>query len=63
MPRLVTERIKELRKEIEEIRGANATNPKPWDTPATKQADAERRGQRLQEIMDELLTMTEWKKP
>ena len=62
MPRLVTERIKELRKEIEEIRVENAANLRPWDTPATKQANAERRAQRLQEIMDELQTMTEWKK-
>jgi hypothetical protein len=63
MLRLVTERIKELRKEIDGIRAANETNLRAWDTPATKRASAERRAQRLQEIMDELLTLTEWKKP
>jgi hypothetical protein len=60
---LVTDRLKQLRKEIEEISAANTANMRPWDMPATKRATTERRAQRLQEIMDELLTLTEWKKP
>ena len=43
MPRLVTERIKELRKEIDGIRAANAANLRAWDTPTTKRSQHSKR--------------------
>jgi predicted house-cleaning noncanonical NTP pyrophosphatase (MazG superfamily) len=46
MPQSVKERVAKLREEIAEI-GAS---------------DQERRLQRLQEIMDELMSLTDWKK-
>ncbi len=61
MPRLVSERIKILREEIAEISEANRTHMHSRDTGAA--ADQERRLQRLQEILDELMTLTDWKKP
>ena len=61
MPRLVSERIKKLREEIAEISEANRTHMHRKDGGAT--ADQERRLQRLQEILDELMTLTDWKKP
>jgi hypothetical protein len=60
MPRLVSERIKKLREEIAEISEANRTHIQRRDGGAA--ADQERRLQRLQEIMDELMTLTDWKK-
>src|SRR5947207_12974815 len=60
MPRLVSERIKKLREEIAEISEANRTQMHRRDGGAT--ADQERRRQRLQEILDELMTLTDWKK-
>jgi len=54
MPRLVSERIKKLREEIAQISEANRTQMHRRD---------ERRLQRLQEILDELMTLTDWKKP
>jgi len=59
MPRLVSERIKKLREEIAESE-ANRTHMHRRDGGAA--ADHERRLQRLQEILDELLTLTDWKK-
>ena len=62
MPRPVNERIKKLREEIAEIskenvlRGAGRKN-----SPAA--AEQVRRLQRLQEILDELMSLTDWKKP
>jgi hypothetical protein len=61
MPRLVSERIKKLREEIAEISEANRTHLHRRDAAAA--ADQERRLQRLQEILDELVTLTDWKKP
>ena len=61
MPRLVSERIKKLREEIAEISEANRTQMHRRDGEAA--ADHERRLQRLQEILDELMTLTDWKKP
>jgi len=61
MARPITERIAELRKEIAEILSANrlASISVPYqDREAMKQ----RRAERLQEIMAELRTPTEWKK-
>jgi len=61
MPRLVSERIKKLREEIAEISEANRTQMHRRDGMAV--ADHERRLQRLQEILDELMALTDWKKP
>jgi len=59
----ITERIAELRKEIAKIQSANrlaSTSLLPYqDREAMKQ----RRAERLQEIMAELGTLAEWKKP
>jgi hypothetical protein len=60
MPGLVSERIKKLREEIAEISEANRTQMHRRDAGAA--ADHERRLQRLQEILDELMTLTDWKK-
>ena len=60
MPRLVSERIKKLREEIAEISEANRTQMHRRDGGAA--ADHERRLQRLQEILNELMTLTDWKK-
>ena len=60
MLRLVSERIKKLREEIAEISEANRTQMHRKDGGAA--ADQERRLQRLQEILDELMTLTDWKK-
>src|SRR5207244_12459910 len=57
MPRLVSERIKKLRDEIAEISEANRTQMHRRDGGAA--ADHERRLQRLQEILDELMTLTD----
>jgi hypothetical protein len=61
MPRLIKERIAKLREEIAEISEANReylrNGKKPPDAP-----NHERRLQRLQEIRDELLSLTDWKK-
>jgi len=59
----ITERIAGLRKEIAEIQSANrlaSTSLVPYqDREAMKQ----RRAERLHEIMAELGTLAEWKKP
>ena len=61
MPRLITERIKELRREI-----AKLTEENRKYLAGTKYgsatADYERRFQRLIEIVDELKSLTDWKK-
>jgi len=54
-------RIKKLRKEIREINEENRTHIHRRD--ATAGACQERRLQRLQEILDELMPLTDWKKP
>jgi len=61
MPRLVSDRIKKLREEIAEISEANRTHILRRDTTAG--AEQERRLQRLREILDELMSLTDWKKP
>ena len=62
MPRLVTERVKELRREIARM---TEENRKYLSGPryGSASADHERRFQRLLEIVDELRSLTEWKKP
>jgi hypothetical protein len=61
MQQPVKERIARLREEIAEIREANRLylqgGKKPPGAPGQ-----ERRLQRLQEILDELLSLTDWKK-
>jgi len=61
MPQSVKERVGKLREEIAEISEANRQylqgGKKMIGAP-----DQERRLQRLQEIMDELMSLTEWKK-
>jgi hypothetical protein len=62
MPRLIKERIKKLREEIAEISKENLLRGQAKkNTPAA--SDQQRRVQRLQEILDELLSLTDWKKP
>ena len=57
----MAERIKKLREEIAQIRAANRMSAKMvHDT--SRQSEQERRLQRLQEIIDELLALTDWKK-
>ena len=62
MPRPIKERIAKLREEIAQISKANREylqeGKKPPGAP-----DQERRLQRLQEILDELMSLTDWKKP
>jgi hypothetical protein len=57
MPKLVSERVKKLREEIAAIREANRTYMHRRVGGAA--ADQERRLQRLQEILDELMTLTD----
>jgi hypothetical protein len=62
MQQPVKERIAKLREEIAQIREANRVyvqggNKRPGAAP-----DHERRLQRLQAILDELMSLTEWKK-
>jgi hypothetical protein len=62
MPRPVDERIKKLREEIATISKENLLlgHARRRNTPAS--AQQERRLQRLQEILDELRSLTDWKK-
>jgi len=57
----VSDRIKELRKEIAEISEANRALIQRRDAVATDQQ--KRQLQRLLEIVDELKSLTDWKKP
>jgi hypothetical protein len=61
MPRPIKERIAKLREEIGQISEANRRYLQSKKTPATA-SDHERRLQRLQAILEELLTLTDWKK-
>jgi hypothetical protein len=56
------ERIKELRDEIGKISKANRVylHSRKYSQAAAEQ---DRRLPRLQEILDELMSMTDWKKP
>jgi hypothetical protein len=59
----IRERVEALRREIAEIEKLNleySQTPRPYVMAAS---DHERREQRLKEIMDELKSMTDWKKP
>jgi hypothetical protein len=58
----VAERVKKLRDEIAEISKANREHlhRRKYSAPIAEQ---DRRLLRLQEILDELMSMTDWKKP
>ena len=57
------ERIGRLREEIAQIREANRLYLQGGKKIQGGAADQERRLQRLQEILDELVALTDWKKP
>jgi hypothetical protein len=61
MPLSVKERVGKLREEIAEISEANRQYLQ-GGKKLIGASDQERRIQRLQEIMDELMSLTEWKK-
>ena len=60
MPKLVSDRVKKLREEIAEISEANRANINRKDAGAV--AKQERQLQRLLDIVDELTSLTDWKK-
>jgi hypothetical protein len=62
MPRPVKERIAKLREEIAQISEANRLYLQ-GGKKIPGAADQERRLQRLQEILDELMSLTDWRKP
>jgi hypothetical protein len=61
MPRPIQERITNLRKEIAQINAENLQYVQSGRKPPAA-SDHERRIQRLQEILDELASLTDWKK-
>jgi hypothetical protein len=61
MLRPITERIADLRKEIAQISEENRKHLRGGKKPPGA-GDHERRLQRLQEILDELESLTDWKK-
>ncbi len=63
MPTLITERIKKLRQEIAQMREAEREYVKKRYKGTDEEAAHTRRLQRLQEILDELASLTDWKKP
>jgi hypothetical protein len=62
MQQPVKERIAKLREEIAQIREANRLYVQGGKKLPGATSDHERRLQRLQEILDELVSLTEWKK-
>jgi hypothetical protein len=62
MQQSVKERVGKLREEIAEISEANRQYLQ-GGKKMIGASDQERRLQRLQEIMDELMALTDWKKP
>jgi hypothetical protein len=64
VPQAIKQRIKELRDEIAEISEANRQYIATKEPGYTKGvAEQERRLLRLQEILDELQSLNDWKKP
>jgi len=61
MLRPIKERIADLRREIAEISEQNRKYLQSGKKPPGE-GDQERRLQRLQEILDELASLTDWKK-
>jgi hypothetical protein len=62
MQQPVKERIAKLREEIAQISEANRLYVQSAKRVPTAAPDQERRLQRLQEILDELVALTDWKK-
>ena len=62
MQQPVKERIAKLREEIAQISEANRLYLHGGKKMAGSSSDHERRLQRLQEILDELMALTDWKK-
>ncbi len=58
----VKDRIVKLREEIAQIREANRLYLNARKKPHDAEGDHARRLQRLQEILDELVALTDWKK-
>jgi len=63
MQQPVKERIAKLREEIAHIRDASRLYVQDGSKSYGAAAEQERRLQRLQEIINELRSLTEWKKP
>jgi hypothetical protein len=63
MQRPIKERISKLREEIARIREANQLYVQDKRRIPSAVSDHERRMQRLQEILDELMSLTDWKQP
>jgi hypothetical protein len=59
----IRERVEALRREIAEIHELNLAYLQTPRPDFSAMSDRERREQRLKEIMDELKSMTDWKKP
>ena len=59
----VKERIAKLREEIAQISEANREYAQGGKKMPGAAGDQERRLQRLQAILDELVALTDWKKP
>ncbi len=62
MQQPVKERIAKLREEIAQISEANRLYLQGGKEMPSSASDQERRLQRLQEILDELVSLTDWKK-
>jgi hypothetical protein len=60
-PHLISERVKQLRAEIETLSKANLLGLKR-ENSHTQEANRQRRAERLRDIMNELKALTEWKK-
>ena len=58
----VKERIAKMREEIAQITEANRLYSQGGKKMPGSSSDQERRLQRLQEILDELVALTDWKK-
>jgi len=63
MQQPVKERIAKLREEIAKIGEVNRQDLQGGKKVPGSASDQERRVQRLQEILDELMSLTDWKKP
>jgi len=59
----IRERVEALRREIAEIQKLNLAYLQTPRPSFMAMSDQERREQRLREIMDELQSMIDWKKP
>jgi hypothetical protein len=62
MQQPVKERIAKMREEIAQIREANRLYLQSGKKMPGSSSEQERRLQRLQEILDELVSLTDWKK-